>query len=102
MERRDFIRSLVGGVIGAAAVRTFPFRVFSFPEKIKIAEPLVLTRLDILYGWSRLYPRTEIIVRTPSRWDRTKKPPQFAKYLHDAADSIRKSEAPDYSLIITA
>jgi hypothetical protein len=28
---------LVGGVAAAAAVRTFPFRVFSFPKEIKVA-----------------------------------------------------------------
>ena len=31
MDRRGFLRSLVGGVAVAAAVRTFPFRVYSFP-----------------------------------------------------------------------
>lgn len=30
---------LVGGVATAAAVRTFPFRVFSFPKEIVVADP---------------------------------------------------------------
>jgi len=35
VERRSFLRAgLVGGVATAAAVRTFPFRVFSFPSRI--------------------------------------------------------------------
>ena len=34
MDRRNFLRSMVGGVAAAAAVRTFPFRVFSFPNRI--------------------------------------------------------------------
>lgn len=34
MERRNFLRLMVGGVSTAAAVRTFPFRVFSFPKEI--------------------------------------------------------------------
>ena len=32
MERRGFLKLMVGGVAAAAAVRTFPFRVFSFPN----------------------------------------------------------------------
>lgn len=36
MNRRNFMRSLVGGVAAAAAVRTFPFRVFSFPTEIVV------------------------------------------------------------------
>ena len=34
MDRRSFLRSMVGGLAAAAAVRTFPFRVFSFPKEI--------------------------------------------------------------------
>ena len=37
MNRRNFLRTLIGGVASAAAVRTFPFRVFSFPKEIKLA-----------------------------------------------------------------
>jgi hypothetical protein len=33
MDRRNFLKMLVGGVATAAAVRTFPFRVFSLPSK---------------------------------------------------------------------
>lgn len=36
MERRAFLRTMIGGVAAAAAVRTFPFRVFSFPSEIRI------------------------------------------------------------------
>lgn len=36
MERRGFLKALIEGVAVAAAVRTFPFRVFSFPTDIKI------------------------------------------------------------------
>jgi hypothetical protein len=34
MDRRNFFRTMVGGVAVAAAARTFPFRVFSFPNQI--------------------------------------------------------------------
>jgi hypothetical protein len=36
MNRRSFLKTLVGGVAGAAAVRTWPFRVFSFPSEVVI------------------------------------------------------------------
>lgn len=39
MDRRSFIRGLIGGVAAAAAVRTFPFRVFSFPTAPIVAAP---------------------------------------------------------------
>ena len=34
MDRRSFLRGLVGGVAVTAAARSFPFRVFSFPSEI--------------------------------------------------------------------
>jgi len=34
MDRRNFLRSLVDGVAVATAVRTWPFRVYSFPARI--------------------------------------------------------------------
>ena len=34
--RRGFLGMMVGGVAAAAAVRTWPFRVFSFPTEIAI------------------------------------------------------------------
>jgi len=36
MNRRKFLNSLVGGIAASAAVRTFPFRVFSFPSEVKM------------------------------------------------------------------
>ena len=41
MDRRSFFKSMIGGVAAAAAVRTFPFRVFSFPEKIVVPRLLL-------------------------------------------------------------
>jgi hypothetical protein len=34
MDRRNFLQTLIGGVAGAAAVRTWPFRVYSFPTHV--------------------------------------------------------------------
>lgn len=53
---------MVGGVATAAAVRTFPFRVFSFPKEINLAEPLSMysityehqfANVGTMYGISR-------------------------------------------------
>ena len=37
MNRRAFLGRMVGGLAATAAVRTFPFRVFSFPSDIRVA-----------------------------------------------------------------
>ena len=34
MNRRNFLSTLIGGLAATAAVRSFPFRVFSFPKEI--------------------------------------------------------------------
>jgi hypothetical protein len=34
MDRRKFLNSLISGIAASAAVRTFPFRVYSFPKEI--------------------------------------------------------------------
>jgi hypothetical protein len=44
MDRRKFLSTLIGGVATAAAVRTFPFRVFSFPSEIKTFDPIIAGR----------------------------------------------------------
>lgn len=43
MDRRRFLGTLIGGVATAAAVRTWPFRVFSFPSKITRPLPEFVT-----------------------------------------------------------
>lgn len=60
MNRRSFFKSMVGGIATAAAVRAFPFRVFSFPSEVKIAPPVSISfirQYDILQN------------RVVSRWD---------------------------------
>jgi hypothetical protein len=58
VNRRNFLRSLVGGVAAAAAVRTFPFRVFSFPKE------------TILNPW-RYFGPSQMFGGEPSFLDRT-------------------------------
>ena len=36
VDRRSFFHSMVGGVATAAAVRTWPFRVYSFPTELRL------------------------------------------------------------------
>lgn len=36
MNRRAFFKSMVGGLAATAAVRSWPFRVFSFPSELKL------------------------------------------------------------------
>lgn len=36
MNRRKFFGTLIGGVAAGAAVRTWPFRVFSFPSEVEV------------------------------------------------------------------
>ena len=57
--RRGFLQSLVGGIAAAAAVRTFPFRVFSFPTDVQLISadelPKIIEKLDRefeLCGWN--------------------------------------------------
>ena len=38
MNRRGFLQTLIGGIAATAAARTWPFRVYSFPSEIKIAD----------------------------------------------------------------
>jgi hypothetical protein len=59
MNRRGFLSTLIGGVTATAAVRTFPFRVFSFPIaprlltiaeiRTRYLEPAVKNLLDEQY-----------------------------------------------------
>ena len=70
LSRRGFLGTMIGGVAASAAVRTFPFRVFSFPETVKVAQPLTLrfiraydpmadkmiSRWDVLSGFGKLTP----------------------------------------------
>jgi len=39
ISRRSFLHNMIGGVAAAAAVRQFPFRVYSFPSEIKLIKP---------------------------------------------------------------
>lgn len=38
MNRRGFLGMMVGGVAATAAVRTWPFRVYSFPAEVVTAD----------------------------------------------------------------
>ncbi len=40
---------MAGGIAGAAAVRTWPFRVYSFPSSIVLASELTLREFNTAY-----------------------------------------------------
>ena len=48
MDRRGFLGSLIGGVAATAAVRTWPFRVFSFPDEIIVPHTLPIISNQLL------------------------------------------------------
>lgn len=55
IDRRKFLGQLIGGVAATAAVRTFPFRVYSFPREIIVphfSDPIEKTEW-ILLGTAR-------------------------------------------------
>ena len=47
MERRSFLKTLLGGVAASAAVRTWPFRVYSFPSEIKTPDMAFIYDFDL-------------------------------------------------------
>lgn len=56
MDRRNFLRTMIGGVAAGAAVRTWPFRVYSFPATPVEVESEFPTREMLRYGiayWQR-------------------------------------------------
>lgn len=59
LNRRGFLQALVGGVATAAAVRTFPFRVFSFPTAV--AKPVAYATY-IMGAQSIYYDRLSVDV----------------------------------------
>jgi hypothetical protein len=55
MNRRNFLGMMIGGVAAAAAVRTFPFRVFSFPKEIARPDRLFMYRWDDVVRGRSMY-----------------------------------------------
>ena len=49
IDRRAFLGTLIGGTVAAAAVQTWPFRVYSFPSQIIIPEVGLSIRLIRAY-----------------------------------------------------
>jgi hypothetical protein len=58
MNRRAFLGSLFGGVAASAAVRTWPFRVFSFPSEIVVPELPISAEL---YGLTTMWYSKEAL-----------------------------------------
>lgn len=60
MNRRSFLNTLVGGIAAGAAVRTWPFRVFSFPATVAIPQH----RFNFIKGYYPLHSFT-VDLETP-------------------------------------
>src|SRR5258708_23131264 len=78
MNRRKFFKSMIGGVAVAAAVRTWPFRVFSFPVEIvtglkairfikayDVMQDKFVSRYDVLYGFMALSETRSLQLELP-------------------------------------
>ena len=73
MERRTFLRTLIGGVAAAAAVRTFPFRVFSFPSRPVIAPDTARRILAVINDANQFIEGDIVFFLNPDQkkaWDR--------------------------------
>lgn len=58
MDRRNFLRTMVGGLVAGAAVRTWPFRIYSFPSHLGAPNDL--------FGYvSYLQPGSDIALNNP-------------------------------------
>lgn len=61
MNRRGFLRTLAGGAAAAVAVRTFPFRVYSFPS----IEPIRWYASD--WGYSGVHAFSDVWILHPDQ-----------------------------------
>jgi len=46
MGRRNFLGVMVGGIAATAAVRTWPFRVYSFPSEVVLPTASIIDQLN--------------------------------------------------------
>ncbi len=77
MNRRNFLGMLVGGIAASAAVRTWPFRVYSFPsEPIEAYALITLTPLYRTLGIA--YHRADSSLGTWAGLDRSSYPAALA------------------------
>jgi hypothetical protein len=70
MNRRHFLSTVVGGVAAAAAVRTWPFRVYSFPNKVELA-PIDTSAMGTMWmhgprGWVEMGKVTDFQLKSSS------------------------------------
>ena len=66
MDRRAFCHSMIGGVATAAAVRTWPFRVYSFPSELQFLSIDELKRIYIERAMASLLAEARENIWIPS------------------------------------
>jgi len=68
MNRRSFFKTMVGGVAVTAAVRTWPFRVFSFPSEIKIVPASNVLTAEMLRRAVELMKQSMVPIQPVTYW----------------------------------
>lgn len=66
--RRQFFGLLVGGLVASAAVRSWPFRIYSFPAEVSIYHPNVLT-IGMITSESLKVLIQELRMSQMARWE---------------------------------
>lgn len=107
MDRRKFLGTIVGGVAATAAVRTWPFRVYSFPTNIVTLPRQVFRYFELvpdgpgtlLVGvekffnpWSTFGTRT-IVGELPGWGQSPEKTEEFNKFLRKFEDADNELSA---------
>lgn len=64
MDRRSFLTNMVGGVAMGAAVRTWPFRVYSFASEPIVAGYAWRVKIFQWDQFVRMYPHTAAAMKT--------------------------------------
>lgn len=70
-DRRGFLKMMVGGVAATAAIKSFPFRVFSFPSEVKVYDPPIWRHREVTQDFGKFVEMRE-----------TWKPTDHGRFLH--------------------
>jgi len=77
VDRRSFFHSMVGGAATAAAVRTWPFRVYSFPTELRLLSIEELKRIYVERAMASIFDEARENFWLPSWWVQSSIAPRF-------------------------
>lgn len=63
--RREFLKTLVGGVAASAAVRTWPFRVYSFPRRLELDDHFA--QYAVMQMWGKVIGSDRAVLLAQTR-----------------------------------